>query len=205
MQPEYVPRRRAIDLFGNAGRASGEIAAEIEAAARRGWNIFPVLTRSRHASYADAWIVQATCDLKQLRQWAAEHADCNWAVATGAESGVLVLEMDRVFGQRIGREMRRHDPHESDRIEQTLTVMAGYGESAARYAFFRWPRYRRMRPLRQSFTPGVRLHGEEDSVLIPPSTMTSGARYTYVDPEADPLPAPSWLLSAAFEPEDGDG
>ncbi len=118
--------------------------------------------------------------------------------------------MDRVLSQRVCREMMKNHPHEGNRIEgvqmdQTLTAMAGFGEAAARYSFFRWPRYRRMRRLRPSFTPGVRLHGEEDYVLIPPSTRTNGERYVYVDPEADPLAAPSWLLSLAFEPEDGDG
>ena len=141
---------------------------------------------------------------------AAEHANCNWAVATGEESGIVVLEMDRVLSQRVCREMMKNHPHEGNRIEgvqmdQTLTAMAGMGEAAARYSFFRWPRYRRMRRMRLSFTPGVRLHGEEDYVLIPPSTRTNGERYVYVDPEADPLAAPSWLLSLAFEPEDGDG
>ena len=33
----------------------------------------------------------------------------------------------------------------------------------------------------------------------------NGERYVYVDPEADPLAAPSWLLSLAFKPEDGYG
>ena len=207
MQPEFVPRRREEEIFGNTpdNKPSGEIAAEIEAAASRGWKIFPILTRSRHASQADAWIVQATSDPEQLLRWAAEHAHCNWAVATGAESGIVVLEMDRVLSQRICREMMKNDPGEGDRMQQTLTVMAGMGEAAARYSFFRWPRYRRMRRLRLSFTPGVRLHGEEDYVLIPPSTRTNGERYVYVDPEADSLAAPSWLLSLAFEPEDGDG
>ncbi len=207
MQPEFVPRRREEEIFGNVPdkKLLGEIPAVIEAAANRGWKIFPILTRSRHASHADAWIVQATSDPEQLLRWAAEHAHCNWAVATGEESGIVVLEMDRVLSQRICCEMMKNDPGEGDQMQQTLTAMAGMGEAAVRYSFFRWPRYRRMRRLRLSFTPGVRLHGEEDYVLIPPSTRMNGERYVYVDPEADPLPAPSWLLSLAFEPEDGDG
>ena len=207
MQPEFVPRRREKDLFGNVPdeKLSGEIPAQIEAAANRGWKIFPILTRSRHTSLAELCIGQATCDPEQLLRWAAEHTNCNWAVATGAESGILVLELDRVLGQRTCRELMKNDSSEGDRMQQTLTVMAGMGEAAARYSFFRWPRCRRMRRLRLSFTPGVRLHGEDEYVLIPPSMRTNGERYVYVDPEADPLAAPSWLLSLAFEPEDGDG
>ncbi len=39
MQPEFVPRRREEEIFGNTpdNKPSGEIAAEIEAAANRGW------------------------------------------------------------------------------------------------------------------------------------------------------------------------
>lgn len=207
MQPEFVSRLSAEDLFGSVsvGKPSGEIPAEIEAAASRGWNIFPILTRSRHTSLAELCIGQATCDPEQLLRWAAEHTNCNWAVATGAESGILVLELDRVLGQRTCRELMKNDSSEGDRMQQTLTVMAGRGEAAARYSFFRWPHCRRMRRLRLSFTPGVRLLGEDEYVLIPPSMSISGARYTYVDPQACLLAAPSWLLSLAFEPEDGDG
>ena len=193
MQPEFVSRRRAEDIFGSVsdGKPSGEIPPEIEEAASRGWKIFPILTRSRHTSLAELCIGQATYDPEQLLRWAAEHVNCNWAVATGEESGIVVLEMDRVLRQRVYHELMKNDPGEGDRMQQTLTAMAGMGEAAARYSFFRWPRCRPMRRLRLSFTPGVRLHGEEDYVLIPPSLRTNGERYVYVDPEADPLAAPS--------------
>ena len=206
MQPEFVPRRRE-DIFGNTPdeKLSGEIRAQIEAAASRGWKIFPILTRSRHTSMAELWIGQATGDPEQLLRWADEHTHCNWAVATGKESGIVVLEIDRMLRQRVYHELMKNDPGEGNRMQQTLTVMAGMGEAAARYSFFRWPRWRRMRRLRLSFEPGIRLHGEDDYVLIPPSVRPNGERYVYVDPEADPLAAPSWLLSLAFEPEDGDG
>lgn len=183
----------------------GDLPAEIVLAANRRWQIFPFLARSRHASNAATLIGLATCDIEQLARWAAEHVDCNWAVATGRDSGIFVLEFDGVGGLRSYNNVAMQNEDESNRIEQTLTSVAGCGDAAARYSFFRWPTGWRTRHLRYTLLPRVRLHGEDDSVLIPPSIQLNGARHVYLDPEASVLKAPLWLVEMAFEPEDGDG
>jgi hypothetical protein len=40
----------------------------------------------------------ATVDERQIEAWAAQWQSCNWAVATGSESGVFVLDVDGDVG-----------------------------------------------------------------------------------------------------------
>lgn len=182
-----------------------ELPAEIILAANRGWHLFPFLARSRHASFAATLIGLATCDIEQLARWAAEHVECNWAVATGKDSGIFVLEFDGLVGQRSYNSAAMRNEDESNLIEQTLTSVAGHGESAIRYSFFRWPARRRLLDLGITILPRVRLHAEDDYVQVPPSIQVNGTRYTYLNPEASVLQAPVWLVEIVFEPEDGDG
>jgi hypothetical protein len=46
--------------------------------------------------------------------------------------------------------------------------------------------------------PGLRIRGEGDYVLIPPSASSSGVSHLYLDPEAAIEVAPRWLLDAVF-------
>ena len=195
-----------------ARTSSDEVPAEILAAANRRWQLFPILTQSRHASFAASLIAQATSDLDQLTRWAAEFAGCNWAVATGEASGVFVLVFDGPSARHAWQHSVANNEGDDYRIEQTLTVIAGRGESAQRSAFFRWPARRRQRMVRihratsaVCVPHGVRLHGEDDFVLIPPSTDRNAIACIYLNPEASVIEAPGWLIDFAFEPEDGDG
>lgn len=192
--------------------SANELPAEILFAANHNWKVFPILTQSRHASFATSLIAQATSDIDPLTRWAAEYAGCNWAVATGAASGVFVLVFDGLSAQRAWLHSVPNGEDEDYRIEQTLTVLAGRGESAQRSAFFRWPARRRQRTVRihratsaVRVPPGAQLHAEDDFVLIPPSTDRNAIACIYLNPEASVQPAPQWLIDLAFEPEDGDG
>jgi len=78
--PEYEPRyidRVPIEVY--------------RAAQRNGRRFFPV-SSCRHRVVTHADILQATANLQQLRTWARESP--NWALATGPDSGVFVLDVD---------------------------------------------------------------------------------------------------------------
>jgi hypothetical protein len=66
------------------------------------------------------------------------------------------------------------------------------------YAFFRWPAGRAMRSSGKNPAPGLRIRGEGDYVLIPPSACTSGVSHVYLDPDAASATAPQWLLDSVF-------
>jgi hypothetical protein len=134
----------------------------------------------------------ATCNLIELEQLASAYPECDWALATGQASGVFALEV---------AECGRHALHtlSEEECESEETLQATAGEIG--YAFFRWPANRIL--CRKVVAPGLRIHGENDSVLIPPSTHRSSVSHAYRNPDAEIMPSPNWLLKLAFnEPEE---
>jgi hypothetical protein len=157
--------------------------------ASRMWRLFPVQPQGRLAP-AKVRIEDATADLAQLEQWACEHPGRNWGLATGMASGVFFLEVDT---RRASRALRILSRGEWDG-QQTLQSQAG----DTGYAFFRWPAARAMRGSGKNPAPGLRIRGEGDFVLIPPSVCPSGISHVYLDPDAEIAAAPQWLLDSVF-------
>jgi hypothetical protein len=146
------------------------------------WRLFPIEPGNR-LTPAMVRIEDATADPAQLEQWVCERPGCNWGLATGAASGVFVLEMDT---GSAGNALRNLCEDDWD-WRQTLLMSAG----DAGYAFFRWPTARAMR--RSDPAPRLRIRGDGDYVLIPPSVS-----HAYLDPEAAVAAAPQWLIDSAF-------
>ncbi|WP_433971026.1 bifunctional DNA primase/polymerase [Tunturiibacter lichenicola] len=136
------------------------------------WRLFPIEPGNR-LTPAKVRIEDATADPAQLEQWARELPGCNWGLATGATSGVFVLEMDI---RSAGNALRNLCEDDWD-WRQTLLMSAG----DAGYAFFRWPAGRAMR--RSDPAPGLRIRGERDCVLVPPSVS-----HAYLDPDGRSQP-----------------
>jgi hypothetical protein len=76
---------------------------------------------------------------------------------------------------------------------QTLLMSAG---DIIGFSFFRWPAGRAM--CRKNLGPGMRVFGDDDYVLIPPSVGASGIPHLYWDPEAAIAAAPQWLIDSVF-------
>lgn len=184
---EYSPRSAAppISSVFNQPRPAG-LSIEALQVDRR-WRLFPVQPHSRLAS-AETRIKDATADMAQLEQWACELPSCNWGLATGAASGVFVLEEDiRSASSGISSLFE-------DELQQTLLMRAG----DTGYAFFRWPAGRAMRGSGKKPAPGLKIRGEGDYVLIPPSVCTSGVSHVYLDLDAGIATAPHRLIDSAF-------
>ena len=161
------------------------------AALRNGWRFFPVFF-SKHLAVTHANLVQATDNLQQLRSWAREWP--NWALVTGQRSGVFVLEVDGDKGLDSLLDLCDDDWSWLD----TLRSVAG----EKRCIFFAWPEGRRQISSSRKIGEGLSVFGEGDWVLIPPSREPHGTQHTYLNPEAEVVAAPVWLLDRAFEPAD---
>jgi len=175
-----------------------ELASEVCAAAQRGWQIFPVFSHSKYAMGAAAMIGRATSDFDQLAAWARQYP--NWAVALGQASGVLALELVGAAGTKSYSDFVM-DNLDDELMAQSLMSQAGCGDSATMYAYFRWPAGFAMRHLRRDLAPGLRLRGENDYVMIPPSIRLNCARHFYINPDAEVLATPPWLVDLAFVSE----
>jgi len=121
-----------------------------------------------------------------MQEWESQYRECNWAVATGNESGLLALRFSLDTGLASMRDFGQRDPD----ISHSLRVR-GPNELLI---FLEWPEVGLPIFTCGSLAPGTRLHGEATYVRIPGPRMHVDPRYEYVDREAPTLPASEWLM-----------
>lgn len=166
--------------------ANNDLPADIiQVAAGRRWPVLPVRPLSRFCTRSHSALGYPTSDLIQLRKWWAELGGvAHWAVQTGPGS-VIVLEMN----SRVGHYSLDHlsDGEWDCGLSETLQYRVG----RTWFAVFRHPegRARRLSPAK---FPGIRIHSDGKTVLIPPSLL-SGVRLAWVDSAAPTLLPPAWL------------
>jgi hypothetical protein len=107
---------------------------------------------------------RATWDLRQLNEWANEFPGCDWALVTGAESGVIVLEIDASCDLAAIQALNEFD------CMETLHARAG-----SRFlAFFRYPEGMRARQRgKVVLTTGLAVRADGNHVVIPPHAAGS--------------------------------
>ena len=178
--------------------------------ARWGWRVFPLHTprgsgcscgastcgnagkhpRTRHG-FRDATTDEAT-----IAAWWAEWPDANVGIATGPESGLLVVDIDPRNG---GDDSFDELVHRIGALPETPEVLTGGG---GRHLFFRWPdgvESLRAKPIGS----GIDIKGAGGYVVAAPSLHASGRVYGWEAssrpgdvPLADVPPALLAMLSA---------
>lgn len=136
-----------------------------------------------------AFAKKATSNIEQLERWAVDYVGCAWALATGQESGVFVVEMNGELGRNAFQKLEWNKWN----WEQTLQSVAGNRG----YAYFRWPVGLAFRITRKEIAPGLTVRGEGDFILIPPS-LISGVSHAWRSPDVHVADAPTWLLDSIF-------
>ena len=192
----------------SAVKVSGPLAAALDYA-RRDWRVLPVRGVSHgQCSCGDEncsspgkhphtlhGVKDATTDEAVIRSSWGRWPDANVGIATGQESGVIVVDLDGPVGEQALAELLGELP-------VTPTAITGKG----RHLFFACPDAdvgNRVRLL-----PGVDIRGEGGYVVVPPSIHHSGRRYRWdtepgrgADVPLAPLPEP--LLSTISGPHGG--
>jgi hypothetical protein len=164
--------------------------------ARRGFHIFPCKPRSKLPDTPHG-CNDATVDVALIEQWWRQGPDCNIAIATGAASGVFVLDVDGDGGETTLRELEaRHGP-----LPPTVEAITGKG----RHAYFDWPG-RDVRNSAGAIGAGLDIRCHGGYVLAPPSVHPSGKPYAWsVDSAKTFAPAPAWLLDRITALKNGNG
>ena len=160
----------------------------------RGWAVFPCFPRSKTPA-TDHGLKDAVADGKAAldlweavwRKWRIPSAQINIAVATGAQSGIFVLDVD---GEK-GRGALAQLEIEHGALPETLTSVTRNG----RHFYFQHPG----RPIRNSQSKlgeGLDIKGDGGTAMLPPSVHPSDRtfRYGWVDPATPIAVAPSWLV-----------
>jgi bifunctional DNA primase/polymerase-like protein len=130
-------------------------------------------------------VKDATIDPGVIERWW-QRADFNIGVATGAVSGILVIDVDDVDAEA---ELRRL---ETAHVALPATVEAI--TARGRHLFFRWPE-QDIRNSAGKIAPGIDVRGNGGYIIAPPSLHPSGRRYAWsVDSANVFAPAPAWLL-----------
>jgi hypothetical protein len=162
------------------------------ALAARGLKVFPCRPRDKLPA-TEHGCKDATTDPDMIRRWWRAEPQCNVAIATGALSGIFVVDVD---GLDAEFELRRLEA-EHGALPPTVEVITGNG----RHAYFKMP----ATPLRNSaskIAPHVDVRGDGGYVIAPPSIHPSGRAYAWsVDCASAIAAAPDWLLARIAEPE----
>jgi bifunctional DNA primase/polymerase-like protein/AAA domain-containing protein len=168
--------------------------------AARGWKVFPLrpggkVPLTRHG-FRDA-----TTDPAALRHWWCRHERANIGVATGAASGLWVLDVDRhdVDGDGAdGVAALAALERLKGALPQTLLQQT---PSGGHHRFFRVASGLDIRNSAGRVAPGIDVRGEGGYVAVAPSLDPAGTPYRWAertDPAAAALAAaPDWLLALA--------
>lgn len=163
--------------------------------AERGWQVFPLLPRSKKPYGGTNGLKDATTDKAKIRHLWGQTPDANIGIRTGRESRLIVLDIDK--GQ-IGRNsMQALQGAHSEPCNHTLNVKTG-GDGI--HAYFTHPGGNwKVKSVANAFGdeyPSVDVRGDGGYVVAPPSIHETGALYEFGCAPGTPLAEPpTWLLS----------
>src|SRR5262249_15449901 len=129
----------------------------------------------------------ATTNPEIIREWWRQEPKSNLAIATGAISGIFVVDIDNMDAElELGRLEAKYAA-----LSQTVEVISARG----RHLYVRMSDS----PVSHSasqIAPGIDVRGDGGYVLPPPSIHPSGRAYAWsVDSASAIAQAPEWLLS----------
>ncbi len=140
----------------------------------------------------------AVKDPAQIRAGWRRWPNANIGIATGAASGIVVLDIDS-----------RHDGDQSlaalvaryGELATTPTVLTGGG---GRHIYFHAPHDAEIRNSAGVLGPGLDVRGEGGYVIAPPSWHPSGQAYRWAPEvridEVELAPLPAWLITTLSSP-----
>lgn len=177
--------------------------------AKLGWRVFPLhevlddgrcscsdpncsARKGKHPRIPNGF-KRATTDEAQIRQWWSRWPNAPIGVATGVESGIVVIDVDLDKGgaeswQRLCQE---HGP--------AFTVRAKTGrDGGGIHYYYRSPGTTLKST--QGLFPGIDVRADGGYVVAPPSKHASGRRYEFAQGagpnKLDLEPCPEWLIAA---------
>jgi Bifunctional DNA primase/polymerase, N-terminal/D5 N terminal like len=157
------------------------VPTEILDAAARGWQVFPLQARTKDGQLLKSWKAEASSDLMQITNWATWWPGCNWGLATGARSGVFVVDVDSDAAFNWAA------------LEKALPISYLVKTGRGFQFYLRQPAGTRVKNSQDEIYPDVDVKGDGGYVVIPPSIHPSGIPYEVME-GGELSEAPEWLI-----------
>jgi len=182
-----------------------------QAYAKKGWLVFPLHYQvegecscgdkdcdnpAKHPRTPHGYL-DATTDPDTITGWWTNWPDANIGVATGAVSGIVVVDTDlKNDGPRTWSDLQDiHGPVD------TLSVLTGGGGN---HWIFRAPTNGHLKGTAGKIGVGIGTRAEGGYIVAPPSVHVSGDRYEW-DHRAEIAPVPDWVLDLWEDQGTGHG
>lgn len=138
-------------------------------------------------------LTEATTDSRLLSSWWRRWPHANVAIRTGAESGLIVVDVDPPIGFESLASLERTNGV----LERARTVRTGTGGV---HCYFAHPGSGARIANRASSVlgPGIDVRGDGGYVIAPPSLHASGCSYSWTA-QSDPPSMPAWLVHLLTE------
>jgi hypothetical protein len=185
-------------------KAAGAQASMLTAAldyARCGWHVFPIKpgTRASHKSkrFSGGRNWGATANTAEIKKDWGRWPKANLGVATGADSGIFVMDIDTMEGHGVdGLTSLAALEKEHGALPPTLQ---GRTPSGGRHYVFKHPGNNiKIKNSASEVARGVDIRGDGGMFLAPPSAKADGGAYAWINDEAI-ADAPQWLLDRIVE------
>jgi Bifunctional DNA primase/polymerase, N-terminal len=149
--------------------------------------------------FAPHGVKDATSSPIRIARWLDREPRVNWAVATGLDSGLLVIDVDGPVGERSLVSLERQYAPWADLYPMQWTG----GGRGGWQAFFAYPAGRTIGSGAGVLGPKLDHRGDPGYALIPPSAIAEPYRWeTDRDPfSLPPEQPPDWLLDLLDPPE----
>jgi hypothetical protein len=166
---------------------SGEGWEQVARLARRGFRLFPCRRRSKLPAIKE-WQHKATCEIAQLGEWFEKFEACNWAIATGKDSQIFVLDIDGAEGLQSFADCCVDWKAVAD---ATVGVKTGNGS----HLYFAHPG-NEVRNSCGKVAPDLDIRGDGGYCVVPPSMHENGEPYFWLggDEAKQITTAPDWLV-----------
>ena len=182
-------------LKHDGSRLDPMLLRALSLAGERDWCVFP-LNRETKIPHITEWPDRATDDTDVIAEWWGKWRGANIGVATGARSGVFVLDVDG----EAGRASLARLEAEHGSLPPTYRVSTGR-EGGGEHFYFRMPD--RHIGNRKGLWPGIDIKGDRGQAVGAGSVHGSGRAYAAADPVAPVAAAPDWLLKGLTDPDRG--
>lgn len=131
--------------------------------------------------------------------WLQRWPDSNWAVATGAASGIIVIDIDPRKDGFTSIDNLEHERPDGP-LPETLRSTTG---GAGRHLFYEYPNGEQL-PNRTNWMSGIDIKSNGGYVILPPSNHISGGVYHWDNWGGDIVPLPVDILFS-LRPGQGGG